>query len=79
MEIDDKRGGLTMPESRRWRRMKMKRIRKVGKVEEVRGPGYVPRVNETVRRVVGGREVRLAGWDGGGEAGGRGEGGKGRN
>lgn len=49
--------GLSMPELQRWRRTKMKTVRRVGTVGNPKQgtifrPGYVPRVNETVRRVV---------------------------
>lgn len=56
MDKDDKRG-LNMPELRRWRRTQMKMVRMVDskRAASVDGSGYVPPVNETVRRVVAGR------------------------
>lgn len=50
--------GLSMPEVRRWRRIKKKPFRRVEYPKASSRPGYLPPVNETVRRVVAIPSVR---------------------
>lgn len=53
--------GLRMPEIRRWRNVARKTVRMVRPLRDDSRPGYVPPVNETVRRVVADRAVRPGG------------------
>lgn len=56
---------LRMPELRRWRRVKKNTVRKIEYPTARDGQGYLPPVNETVRRVVSDRLARPIGADGG--------------
>ncbi len=54
LDQNDKQG-LAMPEVRRWRHITRKKVRRIEYTKAKNGPGYVPPVSETVRRVVAGR------------------------
>lgn len=57
----DNKPGLIMPKLKRWRRIKRRTVRMVKVPRASDRPGYVPPVNETVRRVVADQSARLVG------------------